>query len=824
MSQPPEPRQTEGQPDGEHASDAGAARPETPETVSPSGGPEGPDAPPSPASGEPPAATGEGASEASPAASEPAGVPPVTEGGSPEAEGSSEASPEASATGEGSSEASPEASATGEGSSEASPEAPAGEASPEASAEASVEASPAGEGAAKKKKRRRKRKKKPSTEAEGAGETRSAPVPFGAFFGGSEGRRHAFSVGEIVAGRVVRVAHGVTLVDLFGKATAIVDELEPHEVPPQPEPPPVVAAADPAQAGAVGVTPAPGAEAAPSTDDPPSDGAAVALEGTDTDAGVSAAPDPASEGVAEPEPPPGGTGEPDMGAQPPLDASPAEAEGTPSDASAAEAEGTPSDASAAEAEGTPSDASAAEAEGTPSDASAAEAEGTPSDEDAGEAAAEPQTPPPEPPSLGSIFRGRVGAVAESGHVAIVNRIIDREAAKAAIEQAREERRRVHGVVYGFNRGGFDVLVEGLRAFCPASGMALDSVDDPRPYVGRKLEFTLPPSKGGSSIIVSRRSILEREARKQARQRLKSIRPGHRMVGVVTDVRDFGAFVDLGEGLEGMVHVSELSWQRELKPTDVLKPGDEVVVRVLDVKPANRKERQGRVSLSIRAVEPDPWDEQGDRLTLGAPCRGRVVRTTDFGAFVELAPGIDGLLHISELGRELKHASQALSEGDEIDVVIDRLDPKQRRISLSKLSPMEAQMVESGDLDPKQRPRSLKPGSHITVLVERVDHGGVQVKVQGVLGRRGRGFIPNRELTGPEGGVDRKQLVPGHPLEVKVIGTDRDGGLRCSIKGRLLDEERKAVQSYRREASKQGLGTFGDLLRAKLGQDDNSTSE
>ncbi|MFW6198100.1 MAG: S1 RNA-binding domain-containing protein, partial [Myxococcota bacterium] len=429
--------------------------------------------------------------------------------------------------------------------------------------------------------------------------------------------------------------------------------------------------------------------------------------------------------------------------------------------------------------------------------------------------------PPEPPPVGSIFRGRVGAVAESSHVALINRIIDRDAVKAKLAKAQEDKQRVSGVIFGFNRGGFDVIVEGIRAFCPASAMALEPIEDPRPYVGRKLEFTLPPNKGGGGIIVSRRGILEREARKRARQRLKSIERGHRMVGRVTDVREFGLFVDLGEGLEGMVHASELSWQREARPRDVAKPGDEVIVRVLEVKPANRKDRLGRVSLSMRAVEPDPWDQHSELLQTGVPRKGRVVRTTDFGAFVEVAPGIDGLLHISELGKELSHASQAVKEGEELDVVVDRVDRQQRRISLSKLSPMEAELVDKGELDLSKRPKSLKPGSHISVLVERVEHAGVLVKVQGVLGKRGRGFIPNRELQSPEGNVDRKQLQPGSTLEVKVIGTDREGGLRCSVRARFLDEERKAVQQYRKEASKQGLGTFGDLLRAKLEQNSSS---
>jgi small subunit ribosomal protein S1 len=811
MSQPPEPRPTEEQPQGGHAPDEGAARPEpaVPASAAAATADDRPSTPEGVKDGAAPPSAGGEASEA------PADGDGSGEGSAPaEASADGDASGEASAPVEASADgdASGEASAPAEG--DAAEGAPAEGAGAEASAgDGSGQAAAPTEGEPKKKKRRRKRKKKPSAEGEGEESRPAAHVPFGAFFGGAEARRHAFSAGEIVAGRVVQVAHGVVLVDLFGKATAIVDVHEPHEVVPLPEPP-----AEEEDAAAQGTVAAPeGTEGdGPTAETPPGAAASpadAATEPSEASAPADAAPTPetGASGVASESP---SVSEP--GADAPAGEAPSVSDPAPA---------TPADApavSAGSAEAVASDTPAVGDAPAPS-AEAASNAGEASDDEAEAAPAPPDAPPPEPPPVGAIFRGRIASVAESGHVVIVNRAIDRPAAKAAVAQAREEKRRVHGVVYGFNRGGFDVLVEGLRAFCPASAMALEPIAEPNAFVGRKLEFTLPPSKGGGGIIVSRRGILEREGRKLARQRLKSIQPGHRMVGTVTDVRDFGAFVDLGEGLEGMVHVSELSWQRELKPSDVVKPGDEVVVRVLEVKPANRKERQGRVSLSIRAVEPDPWDEHAELLTPGAPRKGRIVRTTDFGAFIELAPGIDGLLHISELGRELKHASQALSEGDEIDVVIDRVDAKQRRISLSKLSPMEAQMVTSGELDISQRPRSMKPGSHITVLVERVDHGGVQVKVQGVLGRRGRGFIPNRELSGPQGGVDRKLLVAGHPLEVKIIGTDRDGGLRCSLKGRQLDEERRAVQNYRREASKQGLGTFGDLLRAKLGQEPPSGS-
>ena len=432
---------------------------------------------------------------------------------------------------------------------------------------------------------------------------------------------------------------------------------------------------------------------------------------------------------------------------------------------------------------------------------------------------EPEGPPPEPPKLGEIFRGRIGAVAESGHVALVNHVVDVAAARQAIEASRTLRKRVKGLVYGFNRGGFDVLVRGLRAFCPASGMALGPIDDPDDYIGRKLEFSLPLQKQGShGIIVSRRSILEKEQRKAARELLKTLGPGQRLKGRVTQVRDFGVFVDVG-GVEGLVHMSELSFDRNLRPSDVAKPGDEVEVQVLRQPEigGRGKDRHDRLSLSIKALEPDPWDQHDEILAEGTVQKGKVMRVAEFGAFVELTPGVEGLLHVSELGRDVKHAAHVLKPGDELDVVIDRVDKKARRVSLSRLSPQEARAFAEGTLtEPGQKPKLLRPGSIAKVVVERVEHHGLHVHVEGTLGKRGRGYIPNSEMA-TDRGTDHRKLFPvGTKIDVKVIAIERDGGLKCSRKAYLNDEEKRAVSDYRREAAKQGLGTFGDLLRAKLG--------
>jgi len=661
-----------------------------------------------------------------------------------------------------------------------------GEGDADASGEASAsgdEASPAaGEGTGDgKKKRRRKRRRKGgqatlngdgSPAGEGGGEQQrprkrdGAVAPLARFFGGTNaGKRHGFAVGEVVAGRVKQVSDGVITVDLFGKALALVDENEPREVPVfvEPEQPPAVEAA---------------AEA-PAADAVPSDAAAPAV----------------AEG----------------------------AEAEPVAAAEAAASETANGELAAAAEGI------VEAD---AEAHAQEEEHEDHDEQEAHAARGPMTPlpvvpealgRPEAPALGSVFRGRVGVTSESGHIALVNRLIDRAAVVAELEQARVDRRRVEGVVFGFNRGGFDVLVAGMRAFCPASAMSLMEIEDPNQLVGKKLEFLLPAAQPvGSDIIVSRRSILERQQRKAAREMLKGLTPGQKFKGIVHAVREFGLIVDIG-GIEGLVHQSELSWAHGVRPQDVAKPGDEVEVQVLRIGAEGgnrndgpqRRDRMTRVGLSIKALLPDPWDAHNDVLREGCVQKGKVTRTTDFGAFIQLAPEIEGLLHITELGRDLKHASSAVKEGDDIHVVVERVDRRARRIALSKLTAAEVVEFEAGALEEGQK--AVRPGSRITVKVERVEPQGLLVRVQGAVGRRARGYVPRSEMGESGSGDMRKRFPQGSSLEVKVVGIDRDGGIRCSPKALQVDDERKAIKDYRREAAQQGFGTFGDLLRAKLGE-------
>jgi small subunit ribosomal protein S1 len=682
-------------------------------------------------------------------------------------------------------------------------EAEPGDAASAATADAGGEA-----GTGKRKRRRRKKHKGEGGEQEPAGEehaeTRSRkrdmpPAPLARFFVGAHaGRKHGFAVEEVVAGRVKEIANGSITVDLFGKALAYADEFEPREAPPprKPEPPPEPVVEATASASAQ----------APSAD-------------ASSEVSLDAAPLTAVEGGNESIADHASASDGALAAATDEAAHDAEHHALESEAGASA-----SDAGSDNGDGGDS------ADGDDGDVGEATLSG-----EAGPSGHGPLPPAPvvpesfprlDPPTLGAVFRGRVGAVSESGHIAIVNRDVDRQAVLANLKRYRDDRRRVQGLVFGFNRGGFDVIVEGVRAFCPASAMSLDEIDDPAQLLGHKLEFLLPASQSiGKDVVVSRRSILERQLRKKAKELVRSLEPGQRLKGRVTQVREFGVFVDIG-GVEGLVHQSELSFAHGVKPSDVAAIGDEVEVQVLRVGGEPRKGAEGgrrdrveRVSLSIKALLPDPWDAHSATLKEGGALLGKVTRTTEFGAFIELVPHVEGLLHVTELGRDLKHANQAVREGDEIPVLIERLDKQARRISLSKLTAQELEEYKSFAAAGEEPPRSVKPGSRIKVKVSRVEGRGLIVRVSGVLGKRARGYLPTSELAGDRGDL-RKSYPIGSELEVKIVGLDRDGGLRCSQKALEVDDERRAVKDYRREAAKQGFGTFGDLLRAKLGQADS----
>ena len=251
----------------------------------------------------------------------------------------------------------------------------------------------------------------------------------------------------------------------------------------------------------------------------------------------------------------------------------------------------------------------------------------------------------------------------------------------ALRQARAAGLPVRGKVTAKNTGGLAVDVDGVRAFCPLSQVDLQRVEDVTPFVGRVLEFLVTEvDESRHRVVLSRRGVLAREQAEQAKAKLAEISVGQELEGKVTRLETFGAFVDLG-GVEGLVHVSELSHSRIAHARDVVAVGDAVKVKVLRVEGAD--ERRPRVSLSVRATTPDPWSEAAGKFAAGMRVSGVVVRLADFGAFVNLAPGVDGLVHVSQVSdKRIAHVRDVLSPGQAVEVVVLAVEPERKRISLS----------------------------------------------------------------------------------------------------------------------------------------------
>jgi small subunit ribosomal protein S1 len=267
-----------------------------------------------------------------------------------------------------------------------------------------------------------------------------------------------------------------------------------------------------------------------------------------------------------------------------------------------------------------------------------------------------------------------------------------ERAWGSIEKIKEEDGVVTGTVIEVVKGGL-ILDIGLRGFLPASLVEMRRVRDLQPYVGRQLEAKIIElDKNRNNVVLSRRAWLEQTQSEVRTTFLKELAKGQVRTGVVSSIVNFGAFVDLGGGVDGLVHVSELSWKHIDHPGEVVEVGDEVTVEVLDVD----MERE-RVSLSLKATQEDPWQHFARTHAIGQIVPGKVTKLVPFGAFVRVEDGIEGLVHISELAeRHVELPEQVVQVGQEIFVKVIDIDLDRRRISLSLKQANEA---VSGEFDP-----------------------------------------------------------------------------------------------------------------------------
>ncbi|MGB3878563.1 30S ribosomal protein S1 [Shinella zoogloeoides] len=261
----------------------------------------------------------------------------------------------------------------------------------------------------------------------------------------------------------------------------------------------------------------------------------------------------------------------------------------------------------------------------------------------------------------------------------------REESWAKLEVKFEAGERVEGVIFNQVKGGFTVDLDGAVAFLPRSQVDIRPIRDVTPLMHNPQPFEiLKMDKRRGNIVVSRRTVLEESRAEQRSEIVQNLEEGQVVDGVVKNITDYGAFVDLG-GIDGLLHVTDMAWRRVNHPSEILSIGQQVKVQIIRI-----NQETHRISLGMKQLESDPWDGIGTKYPVGKKISGTVTNITDYGAFVELEPGIEGLIHISEMSWTKKnvHPGKILSTSQEVDVVVLEVDPTKRRISLGLKQTLE----------------------------------------------------------------------------------------------------------------------------------------
>ncbi len=328
---------------------------------------------------------------------------------------------------------------------------------------------------------------------------------------------------------------------------------------------------------------------------------------------------------------------------------------------------------------------------------------------------------------------------------------------STLEKAFADQTPIMGTVTGLIKGGFTVDV-GVRAFMPASRSGVREVGDMEKFVGQQIRCRIIKlDVADEDVVVDRRVLAEEEERLVKDQRFSEIKEGDTVTGTVRSLTDYGAFVDLG-GVDALLHVGEISWGRVNKSTDVLSVGQQVEVRVLKIGAEGGKKR---ISVGMKQLQAHPWDAMSEKYKVGERVRGTVTRVMDFGAFVELEPGIEGLIHVSEMSwaKKVRKASDMLKAGETVEAVILGVNAGERRISLGL-----KQTLGDPWADVAQR---LKAGSVIDGTVTSLTKFGAFVQVsEGVEGMIHISEFSEKRINHPS-----EVVRVGQPLKALVVAVD-----------------------------------------------------
>jgi small subunit ribosomal protein S1 len=399
-------------------------------------------------------------------------------------------------------------------------------------------------------------------------------------------------------------------------------------------------------------------------------------------------------------------------------------------------------------------------------------------------------------------------VSTSGGIVLSRKGVRNAVTQRELEDAFRAGIAVEGKVGKAVKGGYEVRIARERAFCPFSQIDIVRTADPSVHEGRVYEFRIIEYKdGGKNVVVSRRKHLEEQQRASAADVRKSIVPGGVLEGRVASVLDFGAFVDLGGGIQGLLHVSEMGWSRVTNPNEVVAPGDQITVKVLRVDDATQK-----ISLGLKQLLADPWSTVPAKYQVGQVCTGRVTRVADFGAFVELEPGIEGLAHASTFAPTARSGewAKSVAVGSTGAFEIVSIDAAQKRIGVALVDEGSSRAAGATPTE-----GAIVPGAIVTGKVERHEKFGVFV----FLSPGRTGLMPFAE-TGVDRDTDMRKAFPiGSDVEVVVLEVDPAGRrIRVSKKAVAEQREKAELREYAERpdaAPAAPLGSLGDSLRDAL---------
>ena len=373
------------------------------------------------------------------------------------------------------------------------------------------------------------------------------------------------------------------------------------------------------------------------------------------------------------------------------------------------------------------------------------------------------------------------------------------ASEEAVRDAYRSGVPVEGLVSTERKGGYTIALFGKQAFCPYSQIDIQSGGNAEDYLGKRFTFRITEySERGRNIVLSRREILEEKRLEKVAELKQSLRPGDVISGTVQNLTQFGAFVEIG-GVEGLIPMSELAWYRVGEASDVLSRGEQVTVMVTDVDWENK-----RISLSLKQTLEDPWNLVDQKYPEEKIASGKVTKLMNFGAFVQLEPGIEGLIHVSNLGmgRRINHPKEVLSEGDQVEVRVLSVDRGARRMGL--------ELIQDSS---QPAPAELREGDVVTGVVDSVKDYGVFVSLTG----NKSGLLHISEIAGGKTGDLRTKFPVGGSIQVQVLAIDpATQKVSLSTKAISMKEERAEFKDFvSGKGGRSSLGTLGDLLKDKI---------